>query len=245
MEGLVAELADALVFEGLTRAAASADGLPLFARRSAPGLFAASAAGKSAAQRCKEEGLLQVVHSERKGRTAHEFCALTDKGRAFLIDHADPRHVLEALVQALQARHALLQDIGRAVQHSRDDVDTLRGVVEEVLERFAQQQAGAARWHSNGAVEPPAVPDAIRAELSRWQETGALGDCPLPELCRRLEVDHPLLTIGQFHDELRRLHDERQVYLHPWTGPLYELPEPRYALLVGHEIAYYASRNAG
>jgi len=27
----------------------------------------------------------------------------------------------------------------------------------------------------------------------------------------------------------------------PWTGPLYDLPEPHFALLVGHEVAYYAS----
>ena len=37
------------------------------------------------------------------------------------------------------------------------------------------------------------------------------------------------------------LHETSQVYLHPWTGPLYDIPEPPYALLVGHEVAYYAS----
>jgi hypothetical protein len=52
------------------------------------------------------------------------------------------------------------------------------------------------------------------------------------------------LTIGRFHDGLRRLHDEGQAYLHPWTGPLYAMPEPAFALLVGHEVAYYASPRA-
>lgn len=65
-------------------------------------------------------------------------------------------------------------------------------------------------------------------------------DCPLPELYRKLEPG-ARLSIGHFHDCLRRLHEENQIYLHPWTGPLYALPEPAYALLVGHEIAYYAS----
>ena len=51
----------------------------------------------------------------------------------------------------------------------------------------------------------------------------------------------PAPTIGHFHDSLRRLHEQEKIYLHPWTGPLYEIPEPPYALLVGHEIAYYAS----
>ena len=36
-------------------------------------------------------------------------------------------------------------------------------------------------------------------------------------------------------------HDLGKIYLHPWTGPLYDIPEPPYALLIGHEIAYYAS----
>jgi hypothetical protein len=51
----------------------------------------------------------------------------------------------------------------------------------------------------------------------------------------------PGLTIGQFQDGLRRLLDAGHIYLHPWTGPLYDIPEPPYALLIGHEIAYYAS----
>ena len=49
------------------------------------------------------------------------------------------------------------------------------------------------------------------------------------------------MSVGLFHDALRQLHEDHQVYLHPWTGPLYALPEPAFALLVGHEVAYYAS----
>jgi hypothetical protein len=80
----------------------------------------------------------------------------------------------------------------------------------------------------------------IRAHLEQWHAQ-LHRDCPLPELFRRLAASHRELTVGQFHDALRHLHDEHQVYLHPWTGPLYDLPEPPFALLIGHEIAYYAS----
>ncbi len=41
------------------------------------------------------------------------------------------------------------------------------------------------------------------------------------------------------------MHQAGRIYVHPWTGPLHELPEPAYALLVGHEIAYYASLRTG
>ena len=81
---------------------------------------------------------------------------------------------------------------------------------------------------------------AILAQLSEW--SGAAGeDCPLPKLFQCLAESGPPPSIGEFHDSLRKLYDEKAIYLHPWTGPLYALPEPNYALLAGHNIAYYAS----
>jgi hypothetical protein len=82
-------------------------------------------------------------------------------------------------------------------------------------------------------------------ELQMWRDRETLGDCPLPALFRGVKAHSPRLTIGQFHDALRSLHEARTIYLHPWTGPLYELPEPSLALLAGHEIAYYASLREG
>ncbi len=63
----------------------------------------------------------------------------------------------------------------------------------------------------------------------------------MPELYRRVHRTAPSLTIGRFHDTLRQLHEEERIYLHPWSGPLYEIPEPPYAVLIGHEVAYYVS----
>jgi hypothetical protein len=104
------------------------------------------------------------------------------------------------------------------------------------------------------SVRKPAAPPPLAADfwlgnalafLQQRQSRGALGDCPLPELFREARTIAPTLSIGQFHDGLRTLHTREQIYLHPWTGPLYGLPEPTLALLVGHEVAYYASpRNA-
>ncbi len=69
-------------------------------------------------------------------------------------------------------------------------------------------------------------------------------DCTLPELFRALApTDAP--TIGAFHDCLRKLYADGTVSLPQWTGPLYALPEPQYALLIGHGIAYYASLKGG
>ena len=70
--------------------------------------------------------------------------------------------------------------------------------------------------------------------------TGAT-DCTLPELYRALADLCPAPSIGAFHDCLRTLHADGALALHSWTGPLYALPEPQFALLVGHGIAFYAS----
>lgn len=99
------------------------------------------------------------------------------------------------------------------------------------------------------AVADPAddLAGAVLTRLADWAAGAAAGqDCPLPDLYRSLSVrEHPP-TLGAFHDCLRALHADRRIYLHPWTGPLYALPEPAYALLAGHNVAYYASsRNDG
>ena len=73
------------------------------------------------------------------------------------------------------------------------------------------------------------------------QNSNALDDCSLPDLFRQARQISPQLSVGHFHDGLRSLHAREQIYLHPWTGPLHELPELAVALLVGHEVAYYAS----
>jgi hypothetical protein len=91
---------------------------------------------------------------------------------------------------------------------------------------------------------PPSWPAEVLAFLKGRQERGALADCALPELFGEARRCAPTLTIGQFHDGLRALHQHDLIYLHPWTGPLYELPEPTLALLVGHEVSYYASVRA-
>lgn len=110
---------------------------------------------------------------------------------------------------------------------------------------------GVAAMPAVAACEAPAaaevavaddLADAVLGRLADWASSASAGqDCPLPDLFRSLTFRDAHLTIGTFHDCLRALHADGRVYLHPWGGPLYALPEPAYALLVGHGIAYYAS----
>jgi hypothetical protein len=234
------------VLDALSRAVADPGGLPLFGTKKMPGLFTTTAAAKQVAQRCKDEGYLRVIASETTGKNVREICAITEKGLAYLLNQVSPKQVLEELVRTLEARQVQVGELVAAARQWQDGLNALRTTVEKVLQQI--QNPGQSAGSSTGVPGP--TPSSNGSEtwladlvlhLTQWHTSGATGDCPLPELYRRAQRLSPSLTIGHFHDGLRRLHDQQRIYLHPWTGPLYEIPEPPYALLVGHEIAYYAS----
>jgi hypothetical protein len=227
-----------LLLDGLSRAAADPAGVPLLGGKSSPGLFAATAAGRAVAQRCKDEGLLRVVRTDTRGKAPLDVCAITDKGLAYLLSQANPRQVLEDFIRTLDAKQSQAGELLMVARQMQAGIDALKLTAEKVLEHMKPPPA-----HANGSANgSEAWPGAALSYLARRQEAGAAEDCPLPELYRHARQSAPHLTIGQFHDGLRRLLDAGSIYLHPWTGPLYALPEPPYALLVGHEVAYYASK---
>ncbi|MCI0462023.1 MAG: hypothetical protein L0Z62_34155 [Gemmataceae bacterium] len=230
----MADRSTQLLLDALSRAVADPAGLPLYASKSGPGLFPATAAARQTAERCKDEELVRVVRTETRGKVAQEVCAITDKGLAYLLTQASPRQVLEDLVRAVEAREGQLAELVAAVRAIVENLQALKGLAATALRHVAP--------HANGA--------ATLAESKPWEEAalahlagraGAAQDCPLPELYQAAQQVSPGLSVGRFHDGLRRLHEQGRIYLHPWTGPLYDLPQPPLALLIGHEVAYYAS----
>jgi hypothetical protein len=237
----MADKSTQLILDALNRAVHDPEGLPLHGSKAAPGMFPATALARQAAHRCKEEGLVRVVSSQRRGKQVLEICALTDKGLAFLLREANPRQVLEDFIRALEARQSQLADLVRSAQRAAGGVEALRAVTLKVLQQLLHKEpAPADKTSVNGNGAAP-WPTAALQRLAQWQTANASEDCPLPELFRHLRQKYDALTVGQFHDGLRQLHQQDKVYLHPWTGPLYALPEPSCALLIGHEIVYYAS----
>lgn len=245
----MADKSSTLILEALKKALAEPAGLPLHGTKRLAGLFTASASAKHAAQICLEGGYLRILHRESKGKTAQEFCGLTEKGLAYVLSEASPKQVLEELVHTLQARQTLVAELVTAARQWQTGLDALQAAVEKVLQQIQTSPAAVPPAVAVGAARSLNGSQTLTADLlaclSQWQATGAPGDCPLPELYRRVTSMARSLTIGHFHDNLRQLHEQGKIYLHPWTGPLYELPEPAYALLVGHEIAYYASTRSG
>jgi hypothetical protein len=84
------------------------------------------------------------------------------------------------------------------------------------------------------------VPWAVDAlvYLDRRNETGAAGDCPLPELFHALRPRFPDLTLPTFHDGVKRLHDLRAIRI----APASEMDEPEYALVIEDKLMYAVGR---
>lgn len=244
----MADRSSALLITALTRAAAESSGLPLHGTRNQPGLFPNTALGKQAAQRCQDEGLLQVRALEGNGRST-PVGTITEKGMSYLLGQVSPRQVLEDCVRILEERESQIEELLEGVRQSQSTLESLRKTINAVLSRLHAPQTDLkalfAEFRQDKASSSSAasrdLSAAIMDELRHWEQSGAQEDYPMPELYRQLERSHPERTIGQFHDSLRQLQRDQRIYLHPWTGPLYEIPQPPFALLVGHEIAYYAS----
>jgi hypothetical protein len=204
----------------------------------------------------------------KKKTVASPLCGITEKGLTYLLNQVSPREVLEDFVRALESRQKQADDLLTVVRQMRQSMDALKASADKVLQHTYRPETTPERGSAAGSLKalfasflkeanlPRAnesspfadwssaatkLHDVILVELKRWHGAGASEDYPLPQLFRQLPARTPSWTIGQFHDSLRQMHDLGQIYLHPWTGPLYEIPEPPYALLIGHEIAYYAS----
>lgn len=209
-----------LILSALTRAAAEPAGVAIVALKGDAGLFPNTTLAKTAAKRCLDDGLLR-----RLGEGKVERCAITEKGLQYLVDSQSPKPVLEDLVRVFEERREQVDELLAQAKSMAASLNGLQSTLAAVLPKVA-----SARLPFDPCAE-------VLEALAVWS-SGVGEDCPLPELHSRL-ASRP--TLGTFHDALRTLHRSGRIYLHPWTGPLYSLPEPGFALLVGHEVAYYAS----
>jgi hypothetical protein len=241
MEGFLADKSTRLILDALTQAAASPARLPLFAGKTHPGLFPATASARMAAKRCQDDGLIRVEDTGGTSRAEREVCVVTDKGLDWLLSESSPRLVLEDFLRVLEKKQAQAAELVVAARQMASGLESLRSAIERLTPRIDAQSAQSHHLTPQSNHETPTNLEAdIVSQLDQWHATSSR-DCPLPELCRRLKSSHAEMSVGRFHDALRRLQENKLLYLHPWTGPLYEIPEPLYALLAGHEIAYYAS----
>jgi hypothetical protein len=242
------------LIDALKQALAEPSEQRLFKSGKLPGLFASrNGLSGQAAARALDDGLLEVVRTETKGKTATEWVRHTPRATEFLHDHESPVRTLQELRDILQITHdgvpLWLADMRRELQNLTTRLAEEAQRWTHRLEALAQQvEAALSRVEALGAALPDhAGPDAAWAAqalgyLDRRQAAGATGDCALPELFAAMREQDAELTVTDFHERLRRLRDRRVLRLLPFTGPSGELSEPEYALLDGISLLYYVYR---
>jgi hypothetical protein len=204
--------------------------------------------GGEAAARALTDRLVELVRTETKGKTVIEWIRLTPRGIEFLNECESPARALHGLRDALRANQqavplwladmratlqALDNRLATDAQKWQQRLDALTRRVEETLRRL------------DAAAPPPEVtrafpwaPEAL-AYLDRRRGGGAKGECPLPELFGALAREHADLSVGAFHEGLRRLRERRALRLVPANGT--DLTQPEFALLDGGTVLYYAA----
>jgi len=240
--------------DALRQAMAEHEEQRLFRSGKLSGLFASRGGSNAeAATRAVQQGLLEVVRTDTKGKIAVEWVRLTPRGVEFLHEHDSPVKALEELRELLHGAKAglpswlaamqqdlssLSQEVKRNAERWSQRLEALTVRVEEALRRA---EAGMTQL-PDGVV--PVVPWALAGlgYLDRRRHGGDDGQCPLPELFAAVRNEYPELSIQEFHDGLRRLHDRGAVQLWPFTGPAAALPQPEYALLDGTTVFFYATR---
>jgi hypothetical protein len=246
------KVTDALV-AALKRALAEGTEQRLYRSGKLDGLFASrSGAAGEAATRALRDGLLELARTEAKGKTLIEWARLTPAGVDFLHNRESPAAALHELRETLrlnqQAVPAWLAEVRTTLQMLDDRLagdtrqwlqrlDAMERRVNETLQRLEQSQP---LLPPDVAAEVPWAIDAVNY-LDRRLNSGATGDCPLPELFAAVVRQHAQLSVSGFHEGLRRLHDRRVLRLQPAAG-LAELPQPEFALLDGGRVLYYVAR---
>jgi len=254
---------DDLVLEAVERALAEAVPRPLHGTKANPGIFLSkTVAAKQAAQRCLAAGLIDK-RGEQKGKgkgKAVELYGITPAGVAYLLEH-DP---VSRLVQAASGGVENLAQVAGACQQTLEQVqrqlgklrETMAGAtarlqppdVDRLLRSLRKLQSTGNEQSSPGAFPAKTAGAAkIDAELElhlskhlRGQkQQSPMRPVELPQLYRLARSLRPDLSLGQFHDVLRRMAAARQIRLSPFTQAMYQLPEPECAMILGREVMYY------
>jgi hypothetical protein len=235
-----------LALQALSQALTGPGAMVLHGAKGNPCFFVGSAAGpKQAAQFCIEKGWLEATGKfEGTGAKRKELFRITHAGIQEALANSEPVVLLQGALANLEK----IAGLKEKVEQTLDSLKKQEGLIRTLLDRFAPPDFKTLIANTAEPVQSAALPtfpaSKILDSLSDYHRRTGYGHCPLPELFHQV-AEPARLSIGQFHDGLRKLVQEKKIRLHPFTGAAYQLQEEQYALVAGQEIKYYAERIAG
>jgi hypothetical protein len=237
------------LLDTLKKAALATGEIRLYQRGRLPGLFAQrTRLHAEIANEAVRAGWLEVIRVESVGKTNVEWVRISQKGLDYLLESESPARALDDLRSVLASTqenfpawltdmHARLDDLARRFSAELEQVRlhleqmSRRAVV--AMERIEQAQNGT----------PKTVPWAqeVLRILENRKQVGLGERCALADLFAPLKEQHQDLTLREFHQGLKRLH-ERQLVTLLADVPNGDAPAPEYALLDGSSVYYYVAR---
>lgn len=232
--------------EALTRAAANAVPLKLHGTAKSPGIFLSAAQGaKDAARLCVERGWLQGTGEfSGKGKSAAELFHITPAGVEFALENGEVPALLNDLLLAGDSQRETLQRVETAIRSLQDELRKLGTALpaqKELLARLKveSRRPSVAQTATPNAADSTAWLEKVVQYVRSFRQRTPHFSCSFSELFR--EIATPAgLSVGQFHDGLRRLSRERRIVLEPWTGAMSDLTDDHLALVMAKETKFYA-----
>jgi hypothetical protein len=243
---------NAILLTALKQALADSAEQRLYRSGKLAGLFPGRAGvNVEAATVALRDGLLEVTRTETKGKTSTEWVRITPKGVAHLHEQESPIELLREIRAALgttrQGIPLWLADMRMELQNLERQIALHGQKYMQYLDTLQQRLDEALR---RAAAAPPSVPDGLASRLP-WatdalaylERRGSAGgsSCPLPELFAAIRDRHSNLSLPDFHEGLRHLHQRRALTLMPANADV-PLAEPEHALVDGDAVFYYATR---
>lgn len=240
--------------------------MPAFAgtaKKPSPGVFANGKVSDPLRQKVLDDGYVEShLRSEtdtsgKKPKTVTvEDLKLTQKGKDFVLRELGGRELLEPLPEMvratatairaqmshLESKIAGLYDlIGEiAAMHAKlaeSATESIAGL-QQVISHAAGRQV-TVKIEAIGGGAGPDIDKPLLEYVRQWHD--AHGNyCPFDKLYPHLHASFPTLTIGHFHDALRRLHTDKIVRSSAWTQIIDEIPMPELVFMISSRPMYYA-----
>lgn len=222
----------------------------LFRSGKLPGLFPTrTGASADAALAALSRGLLETVRTETRGKVVTEWVRVTPAGVGYVQETDSPRAVLRELRDVIgatragvpawmdEARREIAATSERFESRAAEFLQRLDLLTERVESALRRAEAAGPGLSETVRTVVPWGPDAL-SHLDARMRT----DCPLAELFAAIRGKFPDLTVPEFHDGLRRLHDVRALQLVSSSSGDGGLPDPEFAMIVGVEVCNSARR---
>ena len=123
------------------------------------------------------------------------------------------------------------------------DASAALAAIGKALERVSAPPAPTAVAPKSSPTNETPLEDGIADDIAKLVEESARRTTVGPSfdvLMGHLRPRHRNLTIGAFHDALRRLEQAGRIRLTGWGRMLDDIPEPELALFVSSKVMYYA-----